>query len=403
MGPATTPWISDGELLLHIGVNKTGTSALQGAMALARPALLEQGVCYPGRDPNHLNVVKSLLQKRRGWENGGKVPPPTLWESVSAELRAPAARRQMISAEYICGLQLPASQRIVEEIGADRVKVVVTLRPLEQLLPSQWQQGVKGRWTETYEQWLEKVCEGPESPPKATRRFWWRNDHASLLERWIDLTGPDRVLAVVVDTANRNMIFETFEDLLGVTRGTVVANPATRTNRGLSAEEAELLRTFNEAMPANVDYAFHQHVVRRNGIERIVEGRRPGDLEHTLRVPRHVAERMREIGDRHVARIRELGVPVVGSLDAMVPTGPLEENPVDQPRMVPIEVASIMLNGIVAASAEMVAERDARIAKLQQRGRRRSRTNSSGVRAVVRRSRRFAGRVKRAAASRLRR
>lgn len=389
----TRPWISDGELLLHIGVNKTGTSALQGAMALARPRLLEQGVCYPGRDPNHLNVIKSLLQKRRGWENGGKVPDASLWQDVAAELRAPRARKQMISAEYICGLQPQACRRIVEEIGRDRVKVVVTLRPIEQLLPSQWQQGVKGRWTEPYEQWLDKVMLGPASPPPTAERFWWRNDHSSLLERWVGFTSPGQVLAVVVDTSNRNMIYETFEDLLGVTRGTVVANPDTRTNRSLSAEEAELLRTLNEAMPTNIDYAFHQHVVRRNGIEKLVEGRRPGDLEHALHVPRHVAERMREIGARHVERIRELGIPVVGSLESMVPSTPLDDQSIERPAMVPIDVATIMLRGVLAASADMVQERDIRIDRLK-----------AGVRtsSLSGRLRRRAGRAKQSVLRRLR-
>lgn len=380
----TMPWIGDGELLLHIGVNKTGTSALQGAMALARPRLLDQGVCYPGRDPNHLNVIKSMLQKRRGWENGGKVPPPTLWQSVASELRSAAVRRAMISAEYICGLKNPAARRVVDELGADRLRVVVTLRPLEQLLPSQWQQGVKGRWTEPYAQWMDAVCEGPKQVTRSTERFWWRNDHAALLRRWTRLVGPDRVLAVVVDTSNRNMIFETFDDLLGVTRGTIAADPGVRTNRSLSAEEAELLRMFNEGLPSDIDYAFHQHVVRRNGIERIVEGRRPGDLENPLRVPRHVAERMREIGAQHVTAIRDLGIPVVGSLDGLVPTTPLDDGPVDAPRSVPVEVAAIMLQGIVAASAEMVAARDARIAAAMQ-GRRRDGRSSDRVRRTAKR------------------
>jgi hypothetical protein len=370
MDDVTLPWIHDGEILLHIGVNKTGTSALQGAMALARPQLLEQGVCYPGSAPNHLNIIKSMLGRPRGWKGGGEAPRPELWQRIADEMATTPASKKMLSAEYICSLGRIVSRRIVDELGSDSVKVVVTLRPLEQLLPSQWQQGVKGRWTEHFGAFVDDACAWPNSTFTGSQRFWWRNDHASLIERWVGIVGPERVLAVVVDTSNRNMIFETFEDLLGISRGTVVASPASRTNRSLSFEEAELLRSFNEVTPDGMSYRFHQQVVRRLGIEGIVEGRRPGDLEHSLRLPRHAVERLREIGEGHVARIREMGIPVIGSLDALVPTGPVEDNPIVEPSVMPIDAAKIMLGGVVTASLEMVGELDARIAKLEKKNKR---------------------------------
>ena len=39
----------NGRRLLHIGPHKTGTSAIQGALFLARERLAAQGVIYPGQ------------------------------------------------------------------------------------------------------------------------------------------------------------------------------------------------------------------------------------------------------------------------------------------------------------------------------------------------------------------
>ena len=40
--------IANGEVLLHVGLHKTGTTALQVALADARLDLEQHGVCYPG-------------------------------------------------------------------------------------------------------------------------------------------------------------------------------------------------------------------------------------------------------------------------------------------------------------------------------------------------------------------
>ena len=45
--PACVP-LPERAICLHIGVHKTGTTALQAALAAARPELRRNGVSYPG-------------------------------------------------------------------------------------------------------------------------------------------------------------------------------------------------------------------------------------------------------------------------------------------------------------------------------------------------------------------
>ena len=56
-----SPFLVGGEVLLHIGPPKTGTTALQHSLAQARPQLKAQGVLYPGKRFSHWTPSCSAL------------------------------------------------------------------------------------------------------------------------------------------------------------------------------------------------------------------------------------------------------------------------------------------------------------------------------------------------------
>ena len=348
MSESTTAWIHPGEVLLHVGVHKTGTTALQAALFDARPALREQGVVYPGRTRSHYMHGLAAIGRRRGWSNGGAVPREGLWTDLVATTAATTDKRIIISGESFCEASVEQAASIVAALGGPRVKVVVTLRPLEQLLPSTWQQYVKAGSSLRYSDWLDDVVRGPDAPKPVTPSFWLRNEHGRQVAKWVAATAPDRVAAVVVDPRNRMGVFEDFEDLLGLRRGTLQVSTTAQSNRGLSAEEVEMLRVFNERVGHRFDYQLYDHIVRRAGFNAMVEGRRPGPDEAGLVVPAAVARTMRSHGADAVAAIRESGVRVVGDLALLVPDTELDDTlrvaTVDR---VPLDAAAILLEGLV--------------------------------------------------------
>ena len=102
----------------------------------------------------------------------------------------------------------------MHDLGPDRVQVAVTLRPLEKLLPSNWQQYIKSGYRIRYDHWLENVFESRDKASAATPSFWVRNDHPAVIRRWSEVIGPENLVVVVVDSAEPRSLFDSFEDIL---------------------------------------------------------------------------------------------------------------------------------------------------------------------------------------------
>ncbi len=85
-------------------------------------------------------------------------PPPRMeqWDSLVAQVAAASDKRVVVSSEFFSGADDETARRAVRELGGSRVHVVVTLRPLVKIMPSQWQQYIRNRSTFSYEAWLRR-------------------------------------------------------------------------------------------------------------------------------------------------------------------------------------------------------------------------------------------------------
>jgi hypothetical protein len=202
-----------GELLLHIGPFKTGTTTVQAAFHQNREALARQHIHYAGRGSQPMAAAM---------EAAGRETLPTLgrgpdrWSRLLEEIRAAEARHVVVSSEFFSGADDDRARSIVEALGADRTHVVVTLRPLVRILASQWQQYIQNRIVIGYDEWLHAVLDDPDAPPRVTPSFWLRHRHDRLVRRWAQAVGTDRLTVVVVDESDQRMLPRTFEQLLGL-------------------------------------------------------------------------------------------------------------------------------------------------------------------------------------------
>ena len=148
-----------GTRLLHIGPHKTGTSAIQGALYLARERLAAQGVVYPGQGRTILWPILAVTGQPPLL--GEPAPKISYWENLTGQIAATGDQRVVLSSEFFCQADDATARRVVTDLGGNRVHVVVTLRSLTRILPSQWQQYVQNGFHFRYQRMARGDTERP--------------------------------------------------------------------------------------------------------------------------------------------------------------------------------------------------------------------------------------------------
>ncbi len=355
------PTLQSGEVLLHIGPPKTGTTALQQSMAAARSSMKSQGVLYPGKKFSHWTPSCSALGISTTAHPSDPPVPPEVWEKFTARV-ARRKDRAVVSSEQFADAEPDLAAKIVADLGGRQtVRVLLTLRPLALILPSSWQQSLKSgapkplpgplrhaksRVVKPYDTWLRETLEGKNST------FWGRFDYAGLIDRWASIVGPDRVTVIVVDSSDPLRILRDAERVIGLEPDTL-HRVVTKTNRSLSYEEAALVRQWlveieqKVPMPAQ---QYHQWI-RRGALWGLVDGRQPGVDEHAIRTPQWALSRVDERTRETIGRIRDSGVSIQGDLeDLIVPAAPGPEDA--EVNEVPVDVAIQLLMGLATMAAK---------------------------------------------------
>lgn len=354
-------FLESGEVLLHIGPPKTGTTALQNSMAQARPALRQQGVMYPGKRFSHWRPSCSALGIATTAHPADPPVPPEVWQRFCAKL-ARRKDRAVVSSEQFADAEADLAVRIVSDLGGTgQVRILLTLRPLALILPSSWQQSlksgapkpmpgplrkVKSRVVKPYDEWLRETLDG------GNRTFWGRFDYAGLIQRWVDVVGADRVAVIVVDTSDPLRILRDAEQVIGVSEGTL-KRVTTKTNRSLSYEEAALVRRWlvdlerGAPMPAE---RYHQWI-RRGALWGLVDGRSPGADEHAIQTPQWALDQVNARTSQMIERISAAGVSVTGDLgDLLIQAAPSADP--GEVNTVPVDVAIDLLMGLATMAAK---------------------------------------------------
>lgn len=343
---------SDG-VVLHIGVHKTGTTALQAALADARVELLEAGVRYPGKLQAQHRAALALLGRPWGWNSrGGSVMDRKHFDSLVRRVRGYDGR-VVISSEFFCEAPEDKAKETIDAFGGpEKVTVVVTLRNLGKLLPSSWQQYLKYGLTTAYEPWLEDVFANPGAS-KISPTFWRRHDHGDVLQRWVSAVGANNVNVLVLEDVDLSAQFRSFAQMLDVPESLLVSRMNLTSNRSMTAAEAELLLRLNKRVKKQMQWTDYVQLVRRGVALRMVESREPDAGEPRLVTPDWALDAAAEQGRRAVATIRELGPNVYGDLDALaVRVSGSGSTSVDTPSTMPIDAAVEAIVAVIEASKE---------------------------------------------------
>jgi hypothetical protein len=301
-------------VLMHIGPSKTGTTAIQQALFQARPKLAELGVLHAGLAAQPMNAILALRGVR---PLVGHAPPRfEQWEWLVEQVTSAADGRVIVSSEFFADANVEDAGRMVRELGGPRIHVVVTLRPLTKIMPSQWQQYLRNRASFTYEDWLVGMLKKPPYN-RPTPTFWERHHHDVLVERWASIVGPANVTVIVPKEGDHNSLLRTFEELAGLPSGLLVADRNDQ-NRSLSLGEIELVRLINIEFQRNGwSDELYRHVVRKGFASQMQINRTPFADEPRIITPQWALDRAAEIGAAAAEKLSTLGVRIVGDISTL--------------------------------------------------------------------------------------
>ena len=304
--------LPDRAVLVHIGPYKTGTTAIQTSLHDHRAELLAHAVTYPGDYHRQMRPSWALLGRSRV---GEPAVPEREWEAMVDEVRA-APGRVVISSEDFASARPQHVQRLVDDLGPDRVHVLIVARRLDKLLPSAWQERVKSvNETRTYDAWLSEVL-SVERAGDAARTFWHNHGLRTLVERWGSVLPPDRVLVLVNDEDDRRLQPAAFEQLLGLPDG--VLTPGPHANTSLSMERIELCRQVNVAAEARGWVGSRQLNAPRRAM---LVGLRSAPLQEfespIPALPAWTGPRLVELSEERARTVADSGVRVIGDPDLL--------------------------------------------------------------------------------------
>jgi hypothetical protein len=317
--------VPPGSIVLHIGPHKTGTTALQLALDRARAALEAQGVSYvwEGMRQN-ANMAAQAVGKLSSRKFAGDTSVPYWhWDNLLKKVAERRTNRVVVSGEEFSNLPLDTIKKVIEDFGSRYTTVLVTLRPLEDILCSSWQQYIQfGAVTDPFEEWLVKVL-SPDTKSSLIERFWMRNRHDTLVERWGSLVGNKNVTVIALNPSDRGLLFRSVETLTGLRQGTLV-DEGRLINRSITAPEAEAIRAVYMRLQHLGLADLSRHIRYMVSSSELIKRERKPMGEAKITLPRWALERSRELSAEMVQNIVASGARIIGNVETLAPTGPID-------------------------------------------------------------------------------
>lgn len=137
-------------VVIHGGLHKTGTTAVQHILASAGPALMAAGFLYPGT--GHVQHSHLLDTRSDRWHEDLVLEP-------LAEARRQGAHTLLLSGEVVSKLDARQLARLVRALGGVEVRLVFGVRHWWGFWPSRWKQNCRRRDSQCFHTYLEKVTD----------------------------------------------------------------------------------------------------------------------------------------------------------------------------------------------------------------------------------------------------
>ena len=344
--------IPEGSVLLHIGPQKTGSTAIQESLHNAREQLAELGVFYPG--PYRRPIEAGWAVLGLGAPLGRPEPRIETWDALIEGLHASTLPRRILSNEDLSRGSDAVVERIVRDVGADDIQLLYVARRYDQLLPSHWQERLKARMTLSFEDFLRTVLEG-EPTTWEWRLMWECQFPDQVLASWGRFVPPERTTVIVLEGGDHDALPRAFEQLLDLPAGLLVP-PDVVANRSYTFPEAEALRRINR-LAAQEKWPDRRYLdlVRRGVAKHWTNSPRPEGAARIPGLPAWALDRVDDLADRQADALLASGCRLIGSPDSLRTRDRV--TPYDGP----MELADVPLD-LLEEAVGSLADRAARVA-----------------------------------------
>ena len=219
------------KIVLHAGHGKTGTSAIQSALAISADALLKNGIHYP-IDPNERQRAARFEITSGNWKHN---PTISLSEQCLELAASNAAGHTIVLSSESLFWHLTDFVHQKEQWNeAVDIHVILAVRELEEMLSSEYQQRVKRHGeSKPFEQFLK-------------RRHFISSHHKKAAEVLTQLSQQNVPVTLINYSAHKKTISKKVFDALGCSdlfpkekMGDLVIN------RSLSQKELQMLMMIN--------------------------------------------------------------------------------------------------------------------------------------------------------------
>jgi hypothetical protein len=242
-------------IILHIGLYKTGTTAVQKFFTRNRAALARRGVLYPEsytKFDAHHPLPWALGVGHR--DKDSSMPAEEVVRAILHEADAAGAETVILSSEEFINLE--AAERLAKLkrlFDPHAIEVLIYLRRQDSLLLSSYGQHVRMysiRFSGTISDFLLKHS-----------NFLNKYNYWQMLQRWANVFGSEAMRIKLYDQAKfpQGNIVEDFADTLGLDLDGCDVRKVSGINRNLSDLGLEVLRRLN-AIP--LDEATHHRLIR---------------------------------------------------------------------------------------------------------------------------------------------
>lgn len=333
------------QVVLHVGVMKSGTSYLQGLLFANQDALAERGVLVPGATwGDHLRGVQDLLG--RASERTGDISG--CWQRLVDETLVHGGT-SVISMEFLA----PVRQQLVEQLVGtwDEVTVVISARDLNRQLASMWQESVRNGRSWTFADYLAAVRDGrpradrrPEDVTPASKTFWRQQNLVRLCRNWSAAGARVVLLTVPPPGSPRDLLPGRFLSVLGARPDPLVPPPSA--NESTGAPSAVVLRRVNELLDEmGLPFPEGEHLRKALLAKRVMSAR--ARSEPAIGLP--LAPWVEDHAARMVAGLQRLDLDLVGEWSDLTPVEVPGVDPAALEDGAVAEAACAALAGFLAA------------------------------------------------------
>lgn len=228
------------KIFIHIGVGKTGTTAIQDSMMLHREEISAQGVLYPLTgivETGHQNLVTL-------WTDEFSPENITAYSDLLVEFEESGKNTMFISSEKFCYANGEFVRRISQVLEGYDVKIIVYVRSQIAQIES------------TFLLWLRLGYSYGGSFDAFFETHLGSFDYNRIISPWAVFFGTDAIIAGAYDHPRlKTDAFSGIEDVLGIK---IASGNLQVSNKSLISSVAHMLCAFDESSP---DPLFREEVM----------------------------------------------------------------------------------------------------------------------------------------------